>query len=81
MIPAVYKETMMTHWAIQRADQRWLAKDYGWTDQPEGVLRFRTLQEAEEQGIRLSTSGIACCTVAASETPNTPVTETRGPAH
>jgi hypothetical protein len=46
-------------WAIQRADERWLAVDYGWTTRPDGMLRFRYSHEGEEQVVRLVTSGVA----------------------
>jgi hypothetical protein len=59
----------MVMWAIQRADERWLAIDYGWTTSPDGVLRFRYSYEGEEQVVRLMTSGVACHTVAVSNWP------------
>lgn len=57
----------MVMWAIQRADERWLAVDYGWTAGPDGMLRFRHSYEGEEQVVRLITSGVACHTVAVSD--------------
>ena len=59
----------MVMWAIQRADERWLAIDYGWTIGPDGMLRFRYSHEGEEQVVRLVTSGVACRMVAVSESP------------
>jgi len=59
----------MVMWAIQRADERWLAVDYGWTTRPDGMLRFRDSYEGEEQVVRLVTSGVACRMVAVSDSP------------
>jgi hypothetical protein len=59
----------MVLWAIQRADERWLAIDYGWTTGPDGMLRFRYSYEGEEQVVRLVTSGVACRMVAVSDSP------------
>lgn len=59
----------MVRWAIQRADERWLAIDYGWTVRQDGVLRFKAPSEAEEQTARLVTSGVPCHTVAVSDEP------------
>ena len=59
----------MVMWAIQRADERWLAIDYGWTTRPESMLRFRYTYEGEEQVVRLVTSGVACRMVAVTDSP------------
>ena len=73
----------MVMWAIQRADERWLAIDYGWTTRPDSMLRFRYTYEGEEQVVRLVTSGVACHTVAVSDSPRADATATcvdrRGP--
>jgi len=60
----------MVKWAIQRADERWLAVDYGWTLRSDGMLRFRASSEAEEQTARLVTSGIPCHAVAVGDEPS-----------
>jgi len=60
----------MDSWAIQRADERWLARDYGWTLRKDGMLRFKAVSEADEQAMRLNTSGIACHAVAVSDEPS-----------
>ena len=59
----------MVMWAIQRADERWLAIDYGWTTRPDGMLRFRYSHEGEEPVVRLVTSGVACRMVAVTDSP------------
>ena len=64
----------MVMWAIQRADERWLAIDYGWTTRPDSMLRFRYTYEGEEQVVRLVTSGVACHTVAVSDSPRADAT-------
>ena len=60
----------MVKWAIQRADQLWLAMDYGWTIRADGMLRFKAVSEADHQAGRLVTSGIACHAVAVSGQPS-----------
>jgi len=60
----------MVKWAIQRADECWLAMDYGWTLRKDGMLRFKAVSEADEQAMRLNTSGIPCHTVAVSDDPS-----------
>ena len=59
----------MISWAIQRADEQWLAMDYGWTLRQDGMLRFKASCEAEEQTVRLLTSGVPCHTVAVPDEP------------
>lgn len=59
----------MVKWAIQREDERWLGRDYGWTLRQERILRFNASCEAEEQAVRLITSGISCHTVAVPDEP------------
>jgi len=66
----------MVMWAIQRADERWLALDYGWTARPDGTLRFRQSLEADEQVLRITTSGVACRAVAVADSPRADPTNT-----
>ncbi len=68
----------MVKWAVQRADERWLAMDYGWTIRADGMLRFKAVSEADEQAVRLVTSGIPCHTVAVGGEPNDPSSDSGG---
>ncbi len=54
----------MTKWAIQQADERWLAMDYGWTDSAESALCFDSRDEAEKQANHRVTDGTPCHVVA-----------------
>ncbi len=60
----------MTMWAIQQADERWLAIDYGWTARPEDALCFESRDEADRQANRMVPDGTACHVVAAPHVPD-----------
>jgi|GEM_PF-2538252 len=55
----------MTMWAIQRADERWLAMDCGWTARAEEAMCFESRDEAEAQADHMVTNGTAWHIVAA----------------
>lgn len=56
---------MSTMWAIQRADEQWLAMDCGWTACLEEAMFFESRDEAEVQANRMVTNGTAWHIVAA----------------
>ena len=60
----------MTMWAIQQADERWLAIDCGWTTRAEEALCLEARDEAERQANRMVTDGTACHVVAAPNAPD-----------
>lgn len=54
----------MIKWAIQQADERWLAQDRGWTDRAEEALSFGSRDEAERQATHMVTDGTPCHVIA-----------------
>lgn len=55
----------MIMWAIQQADERWLAGDCGWTPRPEDALCFDSRDEADRQANRMVPGDTACHVVTA----------------
>ena len=60
----------MTKWAIQQADERWLAPDYGWTAVAVAAWCFELRDEAAAQADRIIITGTACHVVAAPHVPD-----------
>ncbi len=54
----------MTKWAIQQADERWLAMDYGWTDRADDAVCFDSWDEAVKQVDHRVTDGTPCHVIA-----------------
>ncbi len=54
----------MTKWAIQQADERWLAMDYGWTDHAEAAACFQSWDKAERHADHMLTDGTPCHVIA-----------------
>ncbi len=54
----------MVTWAIQRADDKWLALDYGWTTCENEAIHFEFPDDAEDEADRLLAVGVACRVVA-----------------